>query len=436
PATPDLPVLIDLITAQPGRTATTVLVVGPAEAPAGVEIRVDDGGRVQIPSLSLDLIANGLTPGEALGCAAVLAAADTLDDTPTPIPEHPTQKWEELCDATGHLRPDITLDRGAEPDTEASSLLPGSDEDWTTTTANTEEDLALLAPLVPVEIRIAAEAADPSLDADLEAWAADTCDRPRLSVFGPMRLRVGPGGNPAVVAHRKPFYTGIVAYLAHTRGATTDEIATAMKLTPRRVRKDMYILRQWLGDKPGTQDHYLPGAASNMGAAEEGVGLYVIEDLLDDADLFRRLRLRGEARGADGLPDLLTALRLVRGTPYADRSQHPRPWLTDKRPDHHLQTAVVDVAHLVTSIAVKAGDLHQARAAAELALLIAPDETTPALDLANVAIEQGREDEAATLIRTINTWTDQTGEPPLELPERADRILRTHRWLEPAERAG
>jgi hypothetical protein len=167
-----------------------------------------------------------------------------------------------------------------------------------------------------------------------------------------------------------------------------------------------------------------------MGAAEEGVGLYVIEDLLDDADLFRRLRLRGEARGADGLPDLLTALRLVRGTPYADRSQHPRPWLTDKRPDHHLQTAVVDVAHLVTSIAL------QARAAAELALLIAPDETTPALDLANVAIEQGREDEAATLIRTINTWTDQTGEPPLELPERADRILRTHRWLEPAERAG
>ncbi len=436
PDTPDLPVLIELINSQPGRTATTVLVVGPAEAPAGVEIRVEEGGRVQIPSLGLDLIANGLTPSEALGCAAVLAAADTLDDTPTPIAEHPTRKWEELCDETGHLRPDITLDRDAEPDTEASSLLPGPDEDWTTTTANTAEDLALIAPLVPVEIRKAAEAADPSLDADLEAWAADTCDRPRLSVFGPMRLRVGPGGNPAVVAHRKPFYTGIVAYLAHTRGATTDEIATAMKLTPRRVRKDMYILRNWLGDKPGTQDHYLPGAASNMGAAEEGVGLYVIEDLLDDADLFRRLRLRGEARGADGLPDLLTALRLVRGTPYADRSQNPRPWLTDKRPDHHLQIAVVDVAHLVSSIALKAGDLHQSRAAAELALLIAPDETTPALDLANVAIEQGREDEAATLIRTISNWTDETGEPPLELPERADRILRTHRWLEPAERAG
>ena len=181
---------------------------------------------------------------------------------------------------------------------------------------------------------------------------------------------------------------------------------------------------------------YLPDAASNMGAVREGVGLYVIEDLLDDADLFRRLRLRGEARGTDGLPDLLAALRLVRGTPYADRNRYTRPWLTERRPDIHLQTAVVDVAHLVTSIALKAGDLHQARAAAELALLIAPDETTPALDLANVAIEQGREDEAATLIRTINTWTDQTGEPPLELPERADRILRTHRWLEPAERAG
>ncbi len=303
-------------------------------------------------------------------------------------------------------------------------------------TANTVEDLALIAPLVPVEVRHAAETADPALDADLEAWAAETCDRPRLSVFGPMRLRVGPGGDPASVARRRPYYTNIAAYLALTRGATTDEIATAMGLTAGRVRKDMYLLRDWLGDKPGTKDPYLPDAASNMGAVREGVGLYVIEELLDDADLFRRLRLRGETRGTDGLPDLLAALRLVRGTPYADRNRHTRPWLTDRRPDIHLQTAVVDVAHLVTSIALKAGDLHQARAAAELALLIAPDETTPALDLANVAIEQGREDEAATLIRTINDWTDHTGEPPLELPERADRILRTHRWLEPAERAG
>ena len=157
-----------------------------------------------------------------------------------------------------------------------------------------------------------------------------------------------------------------------------------------------------------------------MGAAQEGVGLYVIEQLLDDADLFRRLRLRGEARGADGLPDLLAALRLVHGTPYADRGKNSRPWLTDRRPDLHLQTAVVDVAHLVTSIALKAGDLHQARAAAELALLIAPDDTTPALDLANVAIKQGREDEAAALARQlppstdIVNWTDTAAEnrPP------------------------
>jgi len=436
PDLPDLPVLTDLITQQPGRTATAVLLVSDDTAATGIEIQVDDSGRVQIPSLGLDLIANGLTPSEAIGCTAVLAAADTLDDTPTPAPQAPTEPWEEFCDETGQLRPEYTLDRHTTTDTEASSLLPGDDEDWVEITANTVEDLALLAPLVPVEVRHAAETADPALDADLEAWAAETCDRPRLSVFGPMRLRVGPGGDPAAVARRRPYYTNIAAYLALTRGATTDEIATAMGLTAGRVRKDMYLLRDWLGDKPGTTNPYLPDAASNMGAVREGVGLYVIEELLDDADLFRRLRLRGETRGTDGLPDLLAALRLVRGTPYADRNRHTRPWLTDRRPDIHLQTAVVDVAHLVTSIALKAGDLHQARAAAELALLIAPDETTPALDLANVAIEQGRDDEAATLIRTINDWTDNTGEPPLELPERADRILRTHRWLEPAEYAG
>ena len=62
-----------------------------------------------------------------------------------------------------------------------------------TTTANTTEDLAVIAPRVPAEVRLRAEAADPTLDKDLAAWAARSCDRPRLSVLGPMRLRVGPG---------------------------------------------------------------------------------------------------------------------------------------------------------------------------------------------------------------------------------------------------
>ena len=440
PEAADLAVLTDLITKQPGRTATSVLIVGSsAETASATEIRVDADGRVQIPDLGLDLIANGLTPSEATGCAAVLAAGDTLDDIPTPLLQTTTQAWEELCDEAGQLRPEHTLPRDAAADADAdgdvSSLMPGDDEHWVTTTANTTEDLAVIAPRVPAEVRLRAEAADPTLDKDLAAWAASSCDRPRLSVLGPMRLRVGPGGDLTVVARRIPYYTNMVAYLAATRGATADQVATAMGLERRRVHKDMSVVRDWLGMNPRTGDHHLPDAAHNKQAQLRGVGIYIVEDLLEDADLFRRLRLRGEARGADGLPDLLAALRLVVGAPYEDQRRKARPWLTDTRPDRYLQCAIVDVAHLVTSIALEADDTRQARAAAELAMLAAPDQHTPALDLATVAAKQGRDDEAEELARSVVEWTDGSGEPPIELPERADRILRTHRWLEPKQRA-
>ncbi len=125
PEAADLPVLTDLITKQPGRTATSVLIVGSSgETTSGTEIRVDADGRVQIPSLGLDLIANGLTPSEATGCAAVLAAGDTFDDIPTPAHQDTTQAWEELCDEAGQLRPEHTLPRDADVDADTDGDAP------------------------------------------------------------------------------------------------------------------------------------------------------------------------------------------------------------------------------------------------------------------------------------------------------------------------
>lgn len=437
PGVDELTVLTELIAVQGSHTGTSVLIVGgdDVDLSTGFELRVSNDGRVQIPHLGLDLVVNGLTPAEAKGCAAVLAAGDTLDDEPTPIPDQTTHEWEKLCDESGQLRDDLTMPRGAASSGESTSLLPGEDGRWVTSTANTPEDLAAIAPLVPVEVRASAEAADPNLDADLAAWAAERCDRPRLSVLGPTRVRVGPSGEPSVVAKRTPYYSEILTYLATAHRATTDEVATAMGLSGDRVRKDMSVVRAWLGTNPRTGAHYLPDAAKNSEAAARGVGQYIVEELLDDATLFRRLRMRGEARGADGLPDLLAALRLVTGAPYEDLKTRGRAWLTDARPDRYMLCAIVDVAHLVTTIALEAGDTRQARAAAELAMLVAPDEATPALDLAAVAARQGRDDEAAALARSVVEWRDGSDEPPVELPERADRILRAHRWLEAKTRA-
>lgn len=435
PGATDVDTLVDLIQTQPGTTATSLLLVAEQEQVVGVELHVGDDGRLRIHSLGLDLVANGLTPSEALGCAALLAAGDTLEDAPIPTTDEPAAEWEECCDEAGQLREELTLPRDAQSTGSATTILPGQDDHWIANTANTTEDLAALAPLVPTQVSRKIEAIDPTLDDDLALWAAKHCDRPRLSVLGASRLRVGPGGDPTATAKRRPYYTEIVSYLATKHGATTEEVATAMRLGLDRVRKDMNVLRNWLGDNPRTGHNFIPDATHHDEAIRRGVGLYLVEDLLVDANLFRRLRLRAEARGTEGLPDLLAALRLVKGAPYEDLRIRGRAWLTDGRPDRYLLCAIVDVAHLVTSVALEAGDLNQARAAAELALLVAPDETMPALDLAAVAAKQGRDAEAAALARSVVDWRDGSGDAPVELPERAERILRTHRWLETSTQA-
>ncbi|MCA0253156.1 MAG: LysM peptidoglycan-binding domain-containing protein [Actinobacteria bacterium] len=431
----DLDVLTDLIVQRPGGTATTVVLIGADEAPTGVEIKLDSAGRVLVPSLDLDIVVTGITHDEARGSVDVLVAGDTLDDTEMPVEEDPAEPWQALCNDAGQLRDTFTVPRVDEAGESTTTLLSASDDRYLEVTANTVEDLATLAPLIPAAVRQLAEDTDPTLDGDLQQWRAESCDRPRLTVLGPMRLRVGRTGDPAKVARRLPYYTEFIAYLASRSGATTQEVATALGIAELRVRKDASVARAWLGTNLRTGEPFLPEATRSAEAVRRGVGLYLVEDLLVDAHLFRRLRLRAEARGSEGLPDLLAALQLVTGTPYDGLLSGGRPWLTDTRPDQTLLCAIVDVAHLVTTVTLEAGNTRQARAAAELAMLVAPDESTPALDLAAVAAREGRHDEAVALARSVVDWRDGSGDAPVEVPSRAERILRAHRWLEPKTRA-
>jgi hypothetical protein len=103
--------------------------------------------------------------------------------------------------------------------------------------------------------------------------------------------------------------------------------------------------------------------------------------ILVDADLFRRLRVRGEARAADGIADLIVALSLVSGPPFDQLRSDGYEWLTDgARIDHHMVCGIADVAHLVATHALAVGDIKRVRAAAEIAQLAAPYEEIPRLD--------------------------------------------------------
>ncbi|MBK8458802.1 MAG: hypothetical protein IPL43_00110 [Micropruina sp.] len=436
PDTPHLNILRDLMVDQPGRTATTLITVGAANpTEQGVEILLTADGRLQLPQLGLDLVPTGLTRAEALGCVAVLAAADNLNDITMPSPEDATQEWEGFANDAGQLRPEHTLPRDStEPDT--VSLLPDPDPAYLAHTANTTDDLASLAPRVPATLRARVETADPTLDADLAAWHADSGVRPRLTVLGGIRVRVGTSGHPVTAAARFPYYAEVIAYLAtRPHGATTAEMAEALGISPGKVRRDASVVRAWLGPNPRTGMPYLPEATKHPQAIQRGVGLYIVDDLLSDADLFRRLRVRGESRGPDGIPDLLAALRLVTGKPYDNLRARGGAWLTNTRTDQHLLCGIVDVAHIVTTHALTNNNIRQARAAAELAALAAPDETTPRLDLAAIAAHEGRPEDAHHIAKAITNWRDTTTDTPAPLPERAETILKTHRWLEPTSRA-
>jgi hypothetical protein len=151
--------------------------------------------------------------------------------------------------------------------------------------------------------------------------------------------------------------------------------------------------------------------------------------------LFRRLRARGQARGADGIEDLRTALRLVEGRPFDAPVQRRAgggwTWLVDgDRLDEHAVVAVVDVAHLVVTDALATGDLAVGRMAAETAAMAGPFEEIPRLDLAAVASAEGRHAEARRIVRDeIANRTDDEGAPP-ELVSRTEAVLkRRTEWL-------
>jgi len=438
PETPALAQLLRLVDEHPGRTATCVVVTGDRAETPGVVLNVTARGRVNIPHAGLDLVAAGLTSDEAQGCAALLAQSEDLADVEIPHDQIAEEGWRSYSNAAGALRTEHTLPRDTEGDAvdePTESVMDGLDTEYLRDGATTAEDLSVLSPQVPTRIRAELENADPTLDIDVDAWFAGDCDLPRLTLLGPVGARTR--GDAVAVARRKPYFTEMLAYLG-TRpyGATPAHLADAFGITVGRARTDIKTVRDWLGVNPRTGEKHLPDARESAAAKARGVGVYQVGGLLIDADLFRRLRVRAEARGADGITDLRRALTLVGGQPFDQLRTGGWSWLHEgDRLDQHMLCAVVDVAHLVTTSGLKDGDLGRARAAAELAALAAPHEEIPRLDLAAVAAAEGHEREAERILREDVCNRSDDEEAPMELSERTESIIASHDWLTPGKAA-
>lgn len=183
-------------------------------------------------------------------------------------------------------------------------------------------------------------------------------------------------------------------------------------------------VRSWLGIDPATGGQYLPEANKSPAGIARGMGVYQLVGVLADIDLFRRLRARGQARGQEGLSDLHAALGLVTGEPFTGQRGRGWAWLADGvRIDQHMVCAVVDVAHTVTIAALQTGDLRLARTVTETALLAAPYEDTPRLDLAALLAAEGDRQAAERVLREDVSNRTEDGEAPDDLPVRTAGLV-------------
>jgi nucleoid-associated protein YgaU len=414
-------------------------------------LTVDEAGMLSIPALGVELIAQQIPADEAAQLAQVLALAAVTDDRPIP-PSRGDEPWDEHADACGRLRVDPSHAARQQPPAAAgaedvpvsgladtspwvtNSVLPLSVQTYLDRAATTEQDLHALAPATDAGIRDQVEVADPALDADRADWADPSSPRPKLTLLGPVEVRARgslPERNP-----RRQFYTEIVAYLATRPGGVTSErYATAIwpddpdVVGKTKVRQSISIVRAWLGTNPATGADYLPS-----GVTAGGVGRYRIDDVLIDAELFRRLRVRGLARAVDGLADLRAALNLVTGQPFdlpASRQGAPGGygWLGEEnsRLDHEYAAMIVDVAHTVATHYLAAGKPELAAAAAQVALKAGSYEDVPLLDLVAACDAQDNRAEADAYVARI--LANHDAEVEEDLPPRTAEILFRRQWV-------
>lgn len=417
----DLDRLASLIESIPGRSPAALIDLDADQRARGTRLEVTADGRLREPRLGVNVAVAGLSAEEARACALLLDL--TLDETMVEVPA--SDDDATVCDLGGALVEELTQPR-AEGPTGAASLLPLDAHEYADAAATTVEDIERLAPRAAPQARTAVATADPDLDEDLARWESSTLSSAKLILLGPVAARTT--GDAKATAHRRPFYVELLAYVAlHTNGVTGHDIADAFGLRPDRVRVDMSQLRRWLGTDPRTGEPYIPKAEPRSGADSPAV--YRVRGVLSDVDLFRRLRARGQSQGAEGIDDLIAALRLVSGEPFTQLREGHWNWLLDdERWDHLMSSAIVDVAHIVTTHALATNDHDLALWAAQVAYGASPYDEVAQLDIIAAEKARGENDQAdRDLSEKIFNRRDDD-QPPIGLPSRTTQVVQGKGW--------
>ena len=408
-----------------GRLGVAVVSVAATPSASATVFEFTAAGRLVTPSIGLDIVAAGLTAEEATLCAAIVDVTRVTPTTDFPNFAQAADGWRSVADQAGALRTEYTRPRlvGA---TDTTSLLPERTDAYVGVSAATQEDIDELAPRAADEVAEALADLDPTLDEDVAAWFDEDSRLPRLTLLGPVRVTAH-GKVVEQIVKRRPYYSELLAFVAlHPEGTMSRAIAEAFHIGQPRARTDIGYVREWLGKNPRTGEWHIPKQGDRPDAEWHG---YQVEDLLVDVELFRRLRARGQARGHDGMADLVQALQLVGGKPFDQLRDQGWNWLLDgERLQDLIPCAIVDTAHIVVLDALQRGDLDLARQSAEKACTAAPYDEVSRLDLAKVLEAQGHADAADQMLSEDVFDRRDDYEPPVDLPTRTKEIVRNNNW--------
>ncbi len=429
--------LAELLTVLNGSKDRLTVAVVLAAAPTAPEVtrwhlQVDAAGVLSVPALELELVAEQLPRSEAAQMAQLLAAAAVEQDQPAP-PAEGDQEWQSFTDIAGNLRPEVST-TGNEPalrvagtwPARPNSILPLPAAQYAAKAATTEQDVAMLAPGVSQQVQAQLVDADPTLDADLAAWWDPDSTQVKLRLLGPLQVWAA-GLDPAPPG--LPQKVEAIAYLA-TRNAGASAAQCRMDLWPAdqsdkptsKVRNLLHGTRSWLGVNPQTGREYVP---ANPG--EGRGGQYLIQGIVIDAELFRRLRLRALARGAAGVDDLRAALDLVTGQPFERRRPGGYGWVANTGLDYTYTGMIADVAHLLATHHLAADEPEPAAAAAQVALMAGSAADEVLLDLVAACHARGDEDGGDGYVSKI--MRNHSADTEEDIPTRTYEILLRHHWL-------
>lgn len=413
---PDLTRLAGALVGFPGRAGVALVSVGGEPSPPYVDVHLNAGGRLRIPSLDLDLATAGLTAAEAEACAALIDL--TAEAQVVPIPRSSDERT--VTDRAGALVDQLTEPRPEDQPAGSASLLPLDTHVYADRAATTVDDVETLAPNASPEAAAALHASDPDLDEDLARWDSPVPVAPKVTLLGPVTVRTL--GDATATAHRRPYYVEFLAYLAlHPNGVTAEKLAEDLCIRPQKARSDLSVIRKWLGQSRAGKP-FLPRAQQTH---QDGVpATYALDGVLCDLDLFRRLRARGQSRGAEGMADLIAALHLVSGEPFTDLRKDGWGWLLEgDRLDHIMTAAIVDVGHIVTTHALSIGDLNLADFASSVALAASPYDEIANLD--RVAVDRALGDIEGADVRLRNDVFNRSDDNygPIELPPRTTEVV-------------